>query len=130
VIRPSVQCNLGAPVVFIKPQKLTIPSAKGGGKESATTEAINVDMNPQVLLVDVLRGFRYVPEGGTKSIPTNILLYSDARGQLERRIEWDDKNAARTARAERESGVVGPIKGPLPPPPKPKPERPVPVRTK
>ena len=136
VIRPSVQCNLGAPVVFIKQQKLTIPSAKGGGKESATTEAINVDMNPQVLLVDVLRGFRYVPEGGTKSIPTNILLYSDARGQLERRTEWDDKNAARTARAERESGVVGPIKGPpppptkTPPPPKPKPERPAPVRTK
>jgi hypothetical protein len=138
VIRPSVQCNLGAPVVFIKPQKLTMPSAKGGGKESATAEAINVDMNPQVLLVDVLRGFRYVPEGGTKSIPTNILLYSDARGQLERRTEWDDKNAARTARAEREPGAAGspPIKGPPPPPtktpptPKPKPERPAPVRTK
>jgi hypothetical protein len=128
VIQPSVQCSLGAPIVYVKRQKLMIPGAKAGSKESASAEAINVDLNPQVFLVDVMRRFPYVPEGNVKPTLTNILIYADVRGQLERRTEWDDKNAARAAKAEREGGVVGPGPGPKgpPPPSKPKTERPTP----
>jgi hypothetical protein len=127
-----VQCNLGAPVVYIKRQKLALPgAAKGAPKDATTAEAINVDMNPRVLLVDVLRGFRYMPEGGTKAIPTNILIYADSLGQLERRTEWDDKNAARQAKADHEGGTVTspPPPTPKPPTPPPTPPKPRPERT-
>jgi len=126
VIQPSVQSSIGAPVVFSKRQKLTIPGAKAGAgsKDSMTAEAINVDMNPQALLVDVLRQFPYVPEGATKVIRTNVLIYADARGQLDRRTEWDDKNASRAAKAERaEPGGPGPVGPPPPTPLKPLPPR-------
>jgi hypothetical protein len=132
VIQPSVQSSIGAPVVFSKRQKLTIPGAKAGAasKDSMTAEAINVDMNPQALLVDVLRQFPYVPEGATKVIRTNVLIYADARGQLDRRTEWDDKNESRNKKAEREGGGVAPPPptGPKPPtpPPPPRKDRPTP----
>lgn len=147
VIQPSVQSNLGAPVVFTKRQKLAIPGAKAGvgSRDSMTAEAVTVDLSPQVLLVDVLRRFPYVPEGNVKPTLTNVLIFSDARGQLERRTEWDDKNASRIARNEHGEGApvvappVGPVRPPAsPPPPKPKPTptpraptpapKPVPVR--
>jgi hypothetical protein len=133
VIRPSVQSSLGAPVVFTKPQKLAIPGAKGaaGSKESMTAEAVTVDLSPQVLLVDVLRRFPYVPEGNVKPTPTNVLLFSDTRGQLDYRTDWDDKNAARAAKAEREAGGTGPVVtppvGPTKPTPRPKPRPPTPA---
>jgi len=137
VIQPSVQCFLGGPITFSKRQKLTLPGGKGGtgtGKD-AGADTINVDMNPQVLLVDVLRRFPYVPGENTKPTLTNILIYANARGQLERRTEWDDKNAARSAKAEREpTGTKPPIapKEPTPPPtPRPpkEPPKPRPPRT-
>ena len=134
VIQPSVQSSIGAPVVFSKRQKLTIPGAKAGAasKDSMTAEAINVDMNPQALLVDVLRQFPYVPEGATKVIRTNVLIYADARGQLDRRTEWDDKNESRNKKAERAEqggpGVVGPPPLPTPPSP-PRKDRPKPKPT-
>jgi hypothetical protein len=123
VIQPSVQCNFGGPVAYVKRQKLIVPGAKPGAKEATTAEAINVDLNAEVLLVDVMRAFLYVPEGAPRAIRTNILIYADARGQLNRRIEWDDKNASRAARAEREGGtgpVAPPPKTTTPPPPPPK----------
>ena len=135
VMQPSVQCNLGGPIVYTKRQKLSLPGAKGAGKDAMTPEAINVDMSPQVLLVDVLRRFPYVPEGNTKPTLTNILIYATARGQLERRTEWDEKNALRAAKAERVEGGVTPppppktVTPPTPPTPRPKPE-PRPPRTK
>jgi len=130
VIQPSVQSNLGAPVAYLKRQKLTIPGAKAaaGSKESMTAEAINVDLNPQVLLVDVLRAFPYVPEGATRVIRTNVLIFADARGQLDRRTDWDDKNASRAAKVEREGGPAAlpppGTKGPTPQAPKPPKPRP------
>jgi hypothetical protein len=132
VVQPSVQCFLGGPIVFSKRQKLTLPGGKGGTGKDAGAETINVDMNPQVLLVDVLRRFPYVPGENTKPTLTNILIYANARGQLERRTEWDDKNAARNARAEHEGTGTKPPpvtpKEPTPPPtPKPTP-RPRPPR--
>jgi hypothetical protein len=123
VIQPSVQCNFGGPVAYVKRQKLVVPGARPGAKEVTTAEAINVDLNAEVLLVDVMRAFLYVPEGATRAIRTNILIYADARGQLNRRIEWDDKNASRAARAEREGGpgpVAPPPKTTTPPPPPPR----------
>jgi hypothetical protein len=136
VMQPSVQCNLGGPIVYTKRQKLSLPGAKGAGKDAMTPEAINVDMSPQVLLVDVLRRFPYVPEGNTKPTLTNILIYATARGQLERRTEWDEKNALRAAKTERVDGGVTPLPPPTPKPtpptpptPRPKPE-PRPPRTK
>jgi hypothetical protein len=82
----------------------------------------------------VLRRFPYVPGENTKPTLTNILIYANARGQLERRTEWDDKNAARNAKAEHEGKdtVVKPPVAPKEPtqPPTPKPlPKPRPPRT-
>jgi len=119
-----VSVSFGAPIVYSKRQKLAMPAAKEGAKESTTAEAITVDMNPQAFAVDVVRNFPYLPEGGKQAIRTNVLVYTDAKGQLQRRIDWDDKNAARNARVTRE-GVkpVGPEPKPPPPPPPPPPPR-------
>ena len=127
IMQPSVSISFGAPVVYSKRQKLVLPAAKASAKESTTAEAITVDMNPQAFAVDVIRNFPYLPEGGRQAIRTNVMIYTDAKGQLQRRIDWDDKNAARNAREIRkEVRPTGPeVK---PPPPPPKKERP-PTRT-
>jgi hypothetical protein len=100
---PSAPTAAGAPIVVIPPkrQKLLIP----GGKGSETTkENVEIDMTPPgVLLVDILRNFMYVPEGNTRPIRTNMLIYTDTRGELKQRIEWDDKKAAANAWAARET---------------------------
>ena len=71
------------------------------------------------------------PPGVVSGLPnitlTNILIYANARGQLERRTEWDDKNAARNAKAEHEGKdtVVKPPVAPKEPtqPPTPRPPK-------
>jgi hypothetical protein len=128
VMQPSVSISFGAPIVYSsKRQKLALPSAKESAKESTTPEAITVDMNPQAFAVDVIRNFPYLPEGGRQAIRTSVLVYADAKGQLQRRIDWDDKNAARNAREVRkEARPTGPEVKPPPPPPPPKKERPPP----
>jgi hypothetical protein len=130
-LQPSVSISFGAPIVYSKRQKLALPAAKGSAKESTTAEAITVDMNPQAFAVDVIRNFPYLPEGGRQAIRTNVLVYTDAKGQLQRRIDWDDRNAARNAREVRkEVGPTGPeVKHPPPPPPPPPPRKDRPPRT-
>jgi hypothetical protein len=124
VMQPSVSISFGAPIVYSKRQKLALPAAKEGAKESTTAEAITVDMNPQAFAVDVIRNFPYLPEGGRQAIRTNVLVYTDAKGQLQRRIDWDDKNLARNAREVRkEARPAGPEVKPPPPPPPPPPSK-------
>ena len=112
---PSVPTSLGAPVVVTPPkrQKLLLPG--GGGK--FTPDNVEIDMNPAgIVLVDILRNFLYQPEGGgMRATRTNVLIYSDARGELGQRIEWEDKTAAATAWKAREGAAGTPV--PIKPPP-------------
>jgi hypothetical protein len=87
-----------------------------------------VDLSPGILLVDLIRSFRYRPEGNPQSIATNVLVYADSQGRLSQRIEWVDSRAANMARKDREAVVPTrpgeevppppPVRTP-PPPPKP-----------
>jgi len=128
VIQPSVSVSIGAPIAYTRSMKLAIPGAKEGTKESATAGAVSVEMNPGAFVVDVIRAFPYLPEGGKQTIRTNVLVFADAKGLLARRLEWDDKNENRSATEIRKGGPVvkpptPPTPPPTPPPPKPKPER-------
>ena len=99
VIVPSAQASVGAPVLYIKPRtKIRVP----GGTE---TKEVDVDLGPGTLLVDIIRGFPYRPEGNPRAIPTNVLIYADAQGRLLQRIEWEDRKAANVARKPRENVV-------------------------
>jgi hypothetical protein len=118
--------------VYSKRQKLELPG--GREKEMVLQE---VDMSPGVLLVDVIRNFPYLPEGNTRPIRTNILVYADTKGQLGTRIEWEDKKAAaneRIARQQAGAGAVAPPAGATPPTlrptPTPRPPTPRPPKGK
>jgi hypothetical protein len=116
IIVPSAQASIGAPVIYIKARtKIRVP----GGAE---TRDVDVDLSPGVLLVDIIRNFPFRPEGNPRAVPTNVLVYAEGQGRLSRRIEWDDRNAARNARPAREKAVpVKPVEV-APPPPKPAPK--------
>ena len=86
---PSVQCNLGVPIYFVRREQLRLP-----GSKEKTKDTVEVDLSPQVVLVDVIHNFPYQPEGNAKPIRTNVLVYADAAGRLFHRIEWEDKSAA------------------------------------
>ena len=120
---PSAQASIGAPVLYVKPRwKIRVP---GGGTE---TKEVDVDLSPGILLVDIIRNFRYRPEGNPSAIATNILVYAESQGRLSQRIEWLDRQAANMARKGREAVVPTrpgeevpsppPVRTP-PPPPKP-----------
>ena len=125
VIVPSAQASIGAPVLYVKPRtKIRVP---GGGTE---TKEVDVDLSPGILLVDIIRSFRYRPEGNPQSIATNILVYADSQGRLSQRIEWIDSRAANMARKDREAviptrpGEEAPPPPPVRPPPPPPPPKP------
>lgn len=130
VIVPSAQASIGAPVLYTKPRmKIRVP---GGGTE---TKEVDVDLSPGILLVDIIRSFRYRPEGNPQAIATNVLVYAEFQGRLSQRIEWLDRQAANIARKGREAVIPtrpaeeGPPTpaGRTPPPPPPPPVKP-PVR--
>jgi hypothetical protein len=106
---PSMPFNMGAPVVLTKATKVKIP----GGPESP----IQVDYSPNTILVDVIRGFMYQPEGNNRPTKTNLLIYADSAGRLDYRIDWEDKNRAAAASAGA-GGPTPPVKGTTPPPTK------------
>jgi len=99
---PSVPSNMGAPVVLTKPTKVKVPGAPGAN--------VQVDYSPHIILVDVIRGFMYQPEGNNRPTRTNLLIYADAAGRLEYRIDWEDKN--RAAATKPGGGPTPPVKGP------------------
>jgi hypothetical protein len=107
---PSLPTSVGAPIVSTTPkrQKLLLPGGKGG----YTKDNVEIDMNPEnIVLVDILRNFLYQPEGGgLRPTRTNILIFSDARGELQQKIEYEDKTTAATDWKRREGnvGVVTP----------------------
>jgi len=125
VIVPSAQASIGAPVLYTKPRmKIRVP---GGGTE---TKEVDVDLSPGILLVDIIRSFRYRPEGNPQAIATNILVYAESQGRLSQRIEWLDRQAANMARKGREAVIptrpaeeapLTPAGRPPPPPPPVKP---------
>ena len=95
VIVPSVPTLLGAPVVFTRRRaRIVVP----GAKEEVTKD---VDLSPQALVVDIVKGFPYKPRGGNRLIPTNVLVYADGRGSLRERIEWEDRQKAAEDRVRR-----------------------------
>lgn len=96
---PSVPTLLGAPVFYTK----RVPISVGG--EEITKE---VDLSPQVLIVDVIKGFPYKPAGGNRSISTNVLVYADARGSVRERIEWEDRLKATDDRRRRQEAAPPP----------------------
>jgi len=96
---PSVPTLLGAPVFYTK----RVPISVGG--EEITKE---VDLSPQVLIVDVIKGFPYKPAGGNRSISTNVLVYADARGSVRERIEWEDRMKATDDRRRRKEAAPPP----------------------
>jgi hypothetical protein len=112
---PSVPTSPGAPIVVTPParKKLLLP----GGGNKFTPDNVEVDMNPAgIILVDVLRSFLYQPEGGgMKATRTNVLIFADPRGQLQQRIEYEDKTAAATAWKAREGAGGGPATTPTTP---------------
>ena len=117
VIVPSAPTLLGAPVVFTKRLAIPVP----GGKEQVTKE---VDLSPQTLVVDVVKGFPYKPAGGNQSIPTNVLVYADARGAVRERIEWEDRVQEAEDRKRRTEGTPLPETTRKPAPRKPPPKKP------
>jgi hypothetical protein len=125
VIVPSAQASIGAPVLYTKPRtKIRVP---GGGTE---TKEVDVDLSPGILLVDIIRSFRYRPEGNPSAISTNILVYAESQGRLSQRIEWLDRQAANMARKGREA-VIPTRPGeeaPLPPPGRTPPPPPPPTK--
>ncbi len=100
VMVPSRSVNLGAPVLYTKSRAaIAVP----GAKEKVTED---VDLSPQdTLVVDVVKRFPYKPGGGNRLITTNVLVYSDARGVLRERIEWEDRQRAAEARVRRKTVV-------------------------
>ncbi len=99
VIVPSVPMLLGAPVVFTRRRaRIVVP----GAKEEVTKD---VDLSPQALVVDVVKGFPYKPRGGNRLIRTNVLVYADGRGSLRERIQWEDQQRAPRDRVRRKEVV-------------------------
>jgi hypothetical protein len=121
----SCPTSLGAPVTYVKPQKLELPGSPG----KMTTDNIRVDLTPGIIVVDMLSRFPYQPEGNSRSIPANIMIYVDSAGRLGDRIDWEDKKEAANAWAVREAGgspTTTPT--PTPVPVKPVPVKPVPPK--
>ncbi|HUU09259.1 MAG TPA: hypothetical protein VM431_01820 [Phycisphaerae bacterium] len=103
IIVPSAPSNVGAPVVYVKKRtRIAVP----GSKDSTEVDA---DLSPQVLLVDVIKGFPY-QEGGNRPIRTNVLVFSDAQGRLGQRIEWADRKESTIARISRMAADSTPTK--------------------
>ena len=125
---PSVQCNLGSPIYFVRREQLRLP----GSKDQKTKDTVEVDLSPQVVLVDVIHNFPYQPEGNARPIRTNVLVCAAAAGRLFHRIEWEDKKAAandwlaRTGKVAAPSPASKPTAPPVTKPaaPTPKPEKP------
>jgi hypothetical protein len=106
-----------------KPQKLDVP----GVKEPIL---LDVDLSPgfgtqgDVVLVDVIRNFPYLPSGSTRPVRTDIMVFADAKGQLGIRIQWEDKTGAANARAVRTSSAPVPTPAPSRSPARPAPTAP------
>jgi len=116
---PSVQCSIGAPISFVRREKLMLPGARGKEK---TKDTIEVDLSPQVVILDVVHNFPYQPEGNIRPIRTNVLMCADAAGRLFHRIEWEDKQAAANDwLARTEKTAAPPPTKPAATPPKPAP---------
>ncbi|MBE3070334.1 MAG: hypothetical protein IMZ55_16835 [Acidobacteria bacterium] len=113
VIVPSAPSNLGAPVLYTRAGlKIIHP---GSGKETT----LDVDLSPQVLIVDVIKNFPYQPAGGNRPIPTNVLVFADLQSNLLQRVEWEDREEAAKARQIRKDVqpvVAKPTGRPKPPP--------------
>jgi len=97
VIMRSVPCRVGAPVIFSRRMSLKVP-----GTTKEVTQP--VDLSPGVLLVDLVRSFPYTPLG-LRTITTSVLVYADAQGNLEQRIEWEEGKEAVRWRQQREQVV-------------------------
>ena len=99
IMIPSVPTLLGAPVSYTKRVPISV-----GGEEIIK----DVDLSPQTLVVDVVKGFPYKPAGGNRSISTNVLVYADARGSVHERIEWEDRQKVTDDRLRRKEAVPPP----------------------
>lgn len=104
IVVPSAPTLLGAPVSYTKKRhRIEI----GGPKRGKPEEIIkDVDLSPQALIVDVIKGFPYKPQGGNRSISTNVLVYADGRGAVRERIEWEDRQRAAEARMRRKEAAA------------------------
>lgn len=99
VIVPSVPIAIGSPVAYERPgTTINIPG-------SGDTVRVPVDMSPGVVLVDLIRGFRYRPAGSAAPTTTSILVFADRRGHVDRRIEWEDQDAAANVKQQRVGGL-------------------------
>jgi len=95
IVVPSVPRYLGGPVVYTKDRaRIKIP-----GKNEEVAQDVTID--PGIFLVDVMRGFPYQPGGRNQPVNANVLLYADAKGDLQRRIDWVDQKKAANERLKR-----------------------------
>jgi len=94
---PSASSRLGAPVVYVKRRaKIAVP----GTNETVVQD---VSLAPDAFLVDVIPNFPYQPQGRkNRPVQTNVLIFADSQGNLDRRIEWQDNERARNDRRERQ----------------------------
>jgi len=100
IIVPSVPSHIGAPVVHTKDHTpIVLPNGK--------TVVKDVSLSPGVLLVDVIRDFPYQPPGRNRPIRTRVLVYADAQGALNRRVEWADRIQSSKDRRERKQAGGG-----------------------
>jgi len=99
IIIPSAPTHIGAPVIYTRSRTpLTVP---GTGE----TVEKDVEMAPGALLVDLIRQFPYQPQGANRTITTKVLVYADARGNLHRRIQWEDQERSRDDRSRRKQAA-------------------------
>jgi len=95
---PSAPSRLGGPVVYVKRRaQIAVP----GTNETVVQD---VSLAPDAFLVDVIRNFPYQPQGRNRPIQTNVLVFADSQGNLDRRVEWEDQERARNDRRIRKEG--------------------------
>jgi len=99
IVTPSVPRFLGGPVIYVKDRaRIAVP-----GKNETIAQDVTIDLG--IFLVDVIRSFQYQPGGRNQPISANVLLFADPKGDLQRRIDWEDKKKAANDRLKREQAA-------------------------
>ncbi|MBL7139545.1 MAG: hypothetical protein ISS74_01405 [Planctomycetes bacterium] len=99
IVAPSVPRYVGGPVIYTKDRaRIPVP-----GKNETVAQDVTLDLN--VFLVDVIRGFQYQPGGRNQPISANVLLFADPKGNLQRRIDWEDQKRAANDRLKRKQAA-------------------------
>jgi len=99
IVAPSVPRFLGGPVIYVKDRaRIAVP-----GKNETIAQDVTIDLG--IFLVDVIRSFQYQPGGRNQPISANVLLFADPKGDLQRRIDWEDKKKAANDRLKREQAA-------------------------